>query len=187
MTPELGIYRRKQENKKTRKTRNKEKHKNLTKKAIKKKRFFFPFFLGRFLVRGLVFVLFFLFSWSSSCFLTFLFSFISFHLWSMGRIRAQFFWTFRIYDFFFVRFSFNFLTYYYYFLSSSISRGPLISSLHTVPLSPSIYDQFLPLNFEVLIKFGLANLGKTVVILIFASLNATQGTWRHMKQPQDVP
>ena len=62
-TTEVGIYKRKQESKKTRKQENKKENKNSTKKptkkTIKKKRKF-SFFLGRFLCRERVFFLFFL-------------------------------------------------------------------------------------------------------------------------------
>ena len=65
---EVGIYKRKQENKKSTKKaikktkKKKEENKNSTKKVIKKKRKFFLFFLGLFLGRVLVFFLVFLFS-----------------------------------------------------------------------------------------------------------------------------
>ena len=84
----MGIYKRKQESKKTRKKRELDQESDQEKKKTRKKtRTSFSFFLGRFLVFLIAFLVEFLFS----CFLTFLFSFINSHLWEI--VILQYFWS----------------------------------------------------------------------------------------------
>ena len=77
---EVGIYKRKQESKKTRKMERKQ---ELDQESDQEKKKIFPFFLLAFLVERVFSFFFFLFSWtlswSNSYFLDFLFSFINSH------------------------------------------------------------------------------------------------------------
>ena len=87
---EVGIYKRKQESKKTRKQeldqeRDQEKWILFFFSVAFLAEFLFSCFLDRFLGRGLVSLIAFLVKFLFSCFLTLLFSFINSHLWRCAR------------------------------------------------------------------------------------------------------